>query len=279
MAIPGRARVGVLRQDRFLDDAQIILDLAMMGDAAVWRALVERNGIIDHGAGDAARLADLEETLKHLDGYTLEARATAVLEGLGIPFASHKRSLSTLSGGSNCASCSRRCSSAAPTRCSSMSRPTTWTSCPSAGWRNSSPLTAAWRSSSPTTSASSTTSPRTSSTSTTGRSTSTRATSRRSSRRRRRRAVAKRRPSHAPRRSSRTSVRSWSDSEPKRRRPSKRRVASSRSSASRSRSSRPPRAARRSFASIPPARAARTSSKSPGSRSRTARSACSRTSL
>ena len=68
VAIPGRARVGVLRQDRFLDDGQIILDLAMMGDAAVWRALVERNRIIDHGDGDAARLADLEETLKHLDG-------------------------------------------------------------------------------------------------------------------------------------------------------------------------------------------------------------------
>jgi ATPase subunit of ABC transporter with duplicated ATPase domains len=99
VAIPGRARVGVLRQDRFLDDEQVILDLAMMGDAAVWGALVERNRIIDHGDGDAARLADLEETLKHLDGYTLEARATAVLEGLGIPFASHGRSLSTLSGG------------------------------------------------------------------------------------------------------------------------------------------------------------------------------------
>src|SRR6202042_3375061 len=55
--------------------------------------------IIDHGDGDAARLADLEDALKHLDGYTLEARATAVLEGLGIPIASHRRPLSTLSGG------------------------------------------------------------------------------------------------------------------------------------------------------------------------------------
>ncbi len=99
VAIPGRARVGVLRQDRFLDDEQLILDLAMMGDAAVWAALSERNAIIDHGQGDAAQLADLEDTLKHLDGYTLEARATAVLEGLGIPIGSHRRPLSTLSGG------------------------------------------------------------------------------------------------------------------------------------------------------------------------------------
>src|SRR5580693_1221351 len=45
VAIPGRARVGVLRQDRFLDDDEIILSLAMMGDAEVWRALEERKRI------------------------------------------------------------------------------------------------------------------------------------------------------------------------------------------------------------------------------------------
>jgi ATPase subunit of ABC transporter with duplicated ATPase domains len=99
IAIPGRARVGVLRQDRFLEDDKIILDLAMMGDLAVWTALEERGRIIDHGQGDAAALADLEDRLKNMDGYTLEARATAVLEGLGIPIASHRRPLSTLSGG------------------------------------------------------------------------------------------------------------------------------------------------------------------------------------
>ena len=34
-AIPRRARVGVLRQDRFLEDGAIILELAMRGDAIV----------------------------------------------------------------------------------------------------------------------------------------------------------------------------------------------------------------------------------------------------
>jgi ATPase subunit of ABC transporter with duplicated ATPase domains len=97
--IPGRARVGVLRQDLSLDDAEIILDLAMMGDGEVWRALQERNEIVDHGRGDPSRVADLEETLRHTGGYTLEARATAVLEGLGIPIAVHRQPLSTLSGG------------------------------------------------------------------------------------------------------------------------------------------------------------------------------------
>ncbi|MBN9163136.1 MAG: ABC-F family ATP-binding cassette domain-containing protein, partial [Myxococcales bacterium] len=32
VSIPREARLGVLRQDRFLDDSAIILDLAMMGD-------------------------------------------------------------------------------------------------------------------------------------------------------------------------------------------------------------------------------------------------------
>jgi len=99
VSTPARARVGVLRQDQFLDDTEIILDLAMMGDAQLWAALKERARIIDHGEGDPARLADLEDVLKNADGYTLEARATAVLVGLGIPFASHRRPLSTLSGG------------------------------------------------------------------------------------------------------------------------------------------------------------------------------------
>lgn len=97
--IPASARVGVLRQDRFLEDDKIILDHAMMGEKNVWDALQERTQIIDHGNGDPNRLADLEDILLNYDGHTLEARATEVLEGLGIPFAVHRQPLSSLSGG------------------------------------------------------------------------------------------------------------------------------------------------------------------------------------
>jgi ATPase subunit of ABC transporter with duplicated ATPase domains len=99
VTIARRSRVGVLRQDQFLDDGEIILDLAMMGDNAVFQALRERDRIVDHGEGDPGRLTDLEDILQNFDGYTLEARTAAILEGLGIPFASHRQSLSTLSGG------------------------------------------------------------------------------------------------------------------------------------------------------------------------------------
>jgi ATPase subunit of ABC transporter with duplicated ATPase domains len=98
ISIPREARLGVLRQDRFLDDSAPILDLAMKGDTVVWDALCEQTLIVDHG-GDASGLADIEDTLRAHDGYTLEARASAVLEGLGIPLAAQKRPLSTLSGG------------------------------------------------------------------------------------------------------------------------------------------------------------------------------------
>ncbi len=99
VTFPPRQKMGVLRQDRFLDDDEIVLHAAMRGDAEVWEALRERERIVDHGEGDPTRLADLEDVLAHGDGYTLEARATQILLGLGIPEVSHRMPLATLSGG------------------------------------------------------------------------------------------------------------------------------------------------------------------------------------
>jgi ATPase subunit of ABC transporter with duplicated ATPase domains len=93
------ARVGVLRQDRFLSDDEIILDVAMAGDEIVSAAYAEQGRLVAEPMPDAARLADLEDRIATHDGYTLEARASGVLEGLGIPTASHRRPLGTLSGG------------------------------------------------------------------------------------------------------------------------------------------------------------------------------------
>ncbi len=100
VTIAKRARIGVLRQDRFLDDSAIILDLAMRGDAVVWNALEEQRRLTAApGEIDAGRLGDLEDVIVAHDGYTLEARASEVLEGLAIPTRFHREALSTLSGG------------------------------------------------------------------------------------------------------------------------------------------------------------------------------------
>src|SRR5205085_11644056 len=48
---------------------------------------------------DAARMAELEDRIAAHDGYTLEARASHILEGLGIPVKLHRQPLATLSGG------------------------------------------------------------------------------------------------------------------------------------------------------------------------------------
>jgi ATPase subunit of ABC transporter with duplicated ATPase domains len=93
------ARVGVLRQDRFQNDDELILDVAMAGDEIVTRAQAEQRRLTQDALPDAARLAELEDRIAAHDGYTLEARASGILEGLGIPVPSHRRPLSTLSGG------------------------------------------------------------------------------------------------------------------------------------------------------------------------------------
>src|SRR4051794_14657289 len=49
VTFPKEARLGVLRQGRFLDDDALILDLAMAGDSVVWEALSEQHRIVEHG--------------------------------------------------------------------------------------------------------------------------------------------------------------------------------------------------------------------------------------
>jgi ATPase subunit of ABC transporter with duplicated ATPase domains len=96
---PKDSRLGVLRQDRFLVDAEPILNVAMAGDEIVTGALAAQRLLLADPTPDAEKLAELEERIAAHDGYTLEARASQVLEGLGIPVSQHRLPLATLSGG------------------------------------------------------------------------------------------------------------------------------------------------------------------------------------
>ena len=98
---PARARLGVLKQDQFLYESEQIIGVAMMGNAELWQAMVEKQEVLAHAhiEFDADRYAKLEETVERHDGYAAEARAAEILEGLGIPAAVHHQPLSTLSGG------------------------------------------------------------------------------------------------------------------------------------------------------------------------------------
>ncbi|MBW2458246.1 MAG: ABC-F family ATP-binding cassette domain-containing protein, partial [Deltaproteobacteria bacterium] len=99
LIIPLATRIGVLQQDRFLGDDQAILDVAMMGDRSVWEALTEKARLLAADEADGDAIAEVEERIQMADGYTLESRSAAVLEGLGIPGSVHQQPLATLSGG------------------------------------------------------------------------------------------------------------------------------------------------------------------------------------
>jgi len=94
-----QARLGVLRQDRFLDDSARIIDLAMQGDRETFEALAELDRLSHEALPDLKRQSELGELVTQRNGYALEARASGILSGLGIATPIQKQALSTLSGG------------------------------------------------------------------------------------------------------------------------------------------------------------------------------------
>jgi ATPase subunit of ABC transporter with duplicated ATPase domains len=95
-------KMGILRQDQFAFDAFRVIDTVIMGNAGLWKALQERDAIYDKAEmtdADGMRVAELEGVVADEDGYTAEADAAVLLDGLGIPEALHGRRMSELQGG------------------------------------------------------------------------------------------------------------------------------------------------------------------------------------
>ncbi len=101
LSMAKRLKLGVLKQDHFRYEHMPILEVAMMGNHDVWEAMVEKERLLADAERefDADRYAEVEDLILRHDGYTLEARAGEVLEGLGIQTELHRNPLSTLSGG------------------------------------------------------------------------------------------------------------------------------------------------------------------------------------
>jgi ATPase subunit of ABC transporter with duplicated ATPase domains len=97
-------KMGVLRQDQFAFDEFRVIDTVIMGNAALWKALVERDALYakPHDQltdADGMRLGELEGTVGEEGGYTAEADAAILLDGLGLEVALHERKMSELQGG------------------------------------------------------------------------------------------------------------------------------------------------------------------------------------
>jgi len=96
-------KTGILRQDHHMYDSVRIIDVVLMGNAPLWAAMSEKEGLLVKGDqltdDDGMRLAELEMVIAEEDGYTAEAEAAALLDGLGIEESLHTETLSVLTGG------------------------------------------------------------------------------------------------------------------------------------------------------------------------------------
>src|SRR5436190_19387623 len=97
-------KMGVLRQDQFAFDEYRVIDTVIMGNAALWKALEERDALYAKPHEqltdtDGMRLGELEGIVGEEGGYTAEADAAILLDGLGVEDALHERRMSELQGG------------------------------------------------------------------------------------------------------------------------------------------------------------------------------------
>ena len=97
-------KFGVLRQDQFAFDAFRVIDTVIMGNAPLWKALEERDALYakpheELTDADGMRLGELEGTVGEEGGYTAEADASVLLDGLGVDSTLHERRMGELQGG------------------------------------------------------------------------------------------------------------------------------------------------------------------------------------
>src|SRR5579864_7866717 len=97
-------KLGILSQDQFAFDEHRVIDTVIMGNTTLWKALVERDALYakPHEQltdADGMRLGELEGIVGEEGGYTAEADAATLLDGLGIESALHERKMGELQGG------------------------------------------------------------------------------------------------------------------------------------------------------------------------------------
>lgn len=132
-------RIGNLRQDQFAFENHTVIDTVIMGHKELWRVKQERDRIYSLPAmteEEGMLVAELEEQFAERGGYTAEARAGELLLGLDIPSEQHFGPMSAVAPGWKLRVLLwPKRYLPIPTSCCWMSRRTTSTSLPSAGWK------------------------------------------------------------------------------------------------------------------------------------------------
>ncbi len=91
-------KVGILRQNIEDFREMKVLDVAIMGNARLWKALAERDKLYEGEMTDAVgmRLGSLEEIIADEDGYSAEANAEELLIGAGIAQEFHELKMNAI---------------------------------------------------------------------------------------------------------------------------------------------------------------------------------------
>ncbi|HYG69076.1 MAG TPA: ATP-binding cassette domain-containing protein, partial [Anaeromyxobacteraceae bacterium] len=95
-------KLGILRQDHFQYEENRVLDVVVMGNGPLWAAMQEKEALLakpEITDEDGHRLAELEATIGEEDGYSAEADAAELLQGLGIEQPWHDQPMRALAGG------------------------------------------------------------------------------------------------------------------------------------------------------------------------------------
>ncbi len=95
-------RMAYLRQDHYAFDEQSIMDTVFQGHPGFWKVHVEREHLMHKQNltdAEGIRASELEMTYADFDGYSAEANAGELLEGLGFPTNKHLEKMKNLSGG------------------------------------------------------------------------------------------------------------------------------------------------------------------------------------
>ncbi|MDH3978269.1 MAG: ABC-F family ATPase [Gammaproteobacteria bacterium] len=102
VSVEPNVRIGQLRQDQFAYEDYRVIDTVIMGHEKMWEVMQERERIYsnpDMSDEDGMRVADLEVEFAEMDGYSAEARAGELLEGIGIPVDQHEGLMSEIAPG------------------------------------------------------------------------------------------------------------------------------------------------------------------------------------
>jgi len=99
ISLAANTRMSILKQNHFeYDDCQV-LQTVIMGNERLYEIMVEKDAIYakeDFSDEDGIRAAELEAEFAEMDGWSAEAEASSLLQGLGIPTELHDKKVSEL---------------------------------------------------------------------------------------------------------------------------------------------------------------------------------------